>query len=130
MDTESFFDADQIAPADGEVEIVDLSAEPFGDHRRVKVNFRLSFFQEPPNAALSLFDAEGEEITSVDVVNIFHPVNEVVLHIPKSRARLGKFRLELTLFKLGEREARADEEGEVKLTTQGLSSRAVIFTLQ
>lgn len=128
MSEEPFFQADQITPADGEVEVIDFRAEPYADQRRIKVTFRLSFFQEPPNAAISLFDAQGEVISSVDLVNITHPENEITLHIPGSVNSAGEFQLELTLFKLEEREAQPDEKGEVKLTTLKLSSQRIPFS--
>ena len=128
MSEEPFFQADQITPADGELEIIDFLAEPYADQRRIKVTFRLSFFQEPPNAAISLLDEQGEVITSVDLVNITHPENEITLHIPRSVNSAGEFQLELTLFKLEEREAQPDEKGEVKLTTLKLSSQRIPFS--
>lgn len=130
MSENAFFQTDQINPDNNDVEIIDFSAEPYGDDRRVKFSFRLSFFREPPNAAIILFGADGEEIASVDVVNLFHPENAVTLHIPKSRAQEGEYQAELTLFKLEQREAQADEEGEYKLETQNLHSRRITFTLQ
>lgn len=130
MNENAIFQADQVTPASGEVEIVDLTAEPYEDQRRLKVNFRLSFFQEPPNASIALIGVKGEEIASVDLVNIFHPDNEVTLHIPKSSAKKGEYQVKLTLFKLGERKARADEDGEVRLITQNTSTKTITFTLQ
>lgn len=130
MNKDGIFSVDQIIPADSEAEIINLTAEPYEDHRRVRVTFRLSFFQEPPNAAITLFGVEGEEITSVDVLNIFQTENEVTLHIPKARGHQGEYKVELTLFKLKERKARVDEDGEVKLSTQNLSTRTIAFTLQ
>lgn len=130
MSEGAVFQADQITPDDIEVEIIDFSAEPYDDHRRVKLNFRLSFFREPPNAAIVLYGREGEEIASVDMVNISHPENEVTLHIPRSRYQRGEYQAELILIKLGEREAGTDEEGEVKFETQTLSSSRITFTLQ
>jgi len=129
MSEEPFFQADQITPADGEVEVIDFRAEPYADQRRIKVTFRLSFFQEPPNAAISLFGEQGEVITSVDLVNITHPENEITLHIPRSVNSACEFQLELTLFKLEEREAQPGEKGEVKLTTLKLSSQRIPFSL-
>lgn len=128
MSEEAFFQADQITPADNEVEVIDFRAEPYADQRRIKVTFRLSFFQEPPNAAVSLIDEGGEIITSVDMVNITQPENEITLHIPRSVNSASVFQLELTLFKLKEREARPDEKGEVKLTTIKLSSLRIPFS--
>jgi hypothetical protein len=130
MNEGPFFQADQISPADSEIEIVSFTVEPYEDHRRFKVNFRLSFFQDPPNASIALFGVEGEEIASVEVVNIYQPDNEVTLHIPKSSARKGDYRAELTLFSLEERKARPDETGEVRLITQNISTSTFTFTLQ
>jgi len=129
MNQEIPYQTDQIKPANSQVEIIELTAVPYGDHRRVKINFRLSLFQDPPNAAISLFGVEGEELASVNVVNIFQPENEVTLHIPKSRAMKGEYRVKLTLFELEERKAREDEAGEVRLMTNTLSSRDITFTL-
>jgi hypothetical protein len=128
MSEEPFFRADQITAADGKLEIIDFQAEPYADQRRIKVTFRLSFFQEPPNAAISLFDHQGVVITTVDLVNITDPENEITLHIPRSVNSNGEFELELTLFKLEEREAQPDEKGEVKLATHKLSSRRIPFS--
>ena len=123
-----FFQTDQITPEDGEVEIIDFQAEPYADQRRIKVTFRLSFFQEPPNAAIFLLDEGGEVITSVDLVNITHPENEITLHIPRAVTSADVSQLKITLFKLEEREAQPDEKGEVKLTTLTLSSRRIPFS--
>ena len=130
MNGDAFFRTDQITPADNEIEIIDLIAEPYQDHRRVKINFRLSFFQEPPNAAITLYGVDGEKIASVDLVNLIEPENEITLHIPKSQSKVGEYQVQLNLFKLGERKARAGEEGEVKLTTQSLTSRSVSFVIK
>jgi hypothetical protein len=130
MNEEPFFQSDQIAPADSEVEIVDFSAVPYADKARVKIQFRLSFFQKPPNAVISLLGEQDKEIASVDLVNITHPENEITLHIPKPLPIKGDYQLELTLFNLEECEARPDEKGEVRFTTQKLSSKIITFTLQ
>ena len=130
MSEKTLIQPDQVTQADSEVEIVDLSAVPYKDSRRVKVSFRLSAFQTPPNAAISLLGEQGEEIGSVDLVNITHPENEITVHTSKPLSTKGEYQLELTLFNLEEREARPDEKGEVKLATQNLSSKRITFTLQ
>ena len=130
MINENFFQADQITPADRDLEILDFSVEPYPDHRRVKVIFRLSYFQTPPNAALTLQNEEGEELASVEVINIIETENEFTLHIPASHAELGKYQVKLTLFSLIEQEAGPGEKGEVSLITQNLNSKTVSFSLQ
>ena len=130
MSDDTFFQTDQITPADREVTIVDFIAEPYQDRSRVKINFRLSYFQDPPNAAITLSSIDGEEITSVDVVNITHPDNEVTLHIPKSQAQKTEYQVELRLFKLVERKAQGEEEGQISLTTENLKSSTITFAIQ
>ena len=129
MNDDTFFQADQITPADSEVTIIDFFAEPYQDRSRVKINFRLSYFQEPPNAAISLSSIDGEEITSVDVVNITHPDNEVTLHIPKSQALQTEFQVELKLFRLVEHKALGDDKGQISLTTETLKSSTITFAI-
>jgi hypothetical protein len=129
MNTDDYFGIDQVIPADSKVEIIELAAEPYQDLRRVKVHFRLTYFQQPPNASLVLFGVEGEEVAAVDIVNITHPDNEVTLHIPRNQSKKGEYKIELTLFQLEERETGTDEEGEIKLVTQKENSKQITFTL-
>ncbi len=130
MNEEPFFQSDQITPADSTVEIIEFTAQPYEDHKRINVYFRLSYFQDPPNAAIALFGINGEKLASVDVVNIFQPENEITLHIPKVIPQQGDYQVELTLFKMEERKAQADEKGEVKITTRNLQTSRITFTLQ
>ena len=129
MDNDDFFGTDQILPTDSQVDIIELTAEPYQDRRRIKVHFRLSYFQQPPNASLVLFRGEGQEVTAVDIVNISHPDNEVTLHIPRDQAIDGEYKLELTLFKLLERESMAEQAGNIKLVTEKDISKQITFTL-
>ena len=128
MNDEHVLHADQIKPND-DVSIIDLTADPYPDKRRVKVYFRLSFFQQPPNAAISLYGKGDEPLAYVNIVSIFNPENEVTLHIPGSRVQKGAYRVVLTLFDLKEREAREDEKGEVRLETQKLGSETINFII-
>lgn len=130
MDDENFFQSDQVTPLNGEVKILDFTAQPYQDQSRVKIRFRLSSFQRPPNAAITLWDEEGEEVTSVDVVNIFQPDNEITLHIPRSQRGKKEYQVELKVFDLSERPAQDDEKGEIKLTTKNMASSRITFTRQ
>lgn len=125
-----FIQPDQIKPVNSEVEIINFTADVYPDQKRVKVHFRLSSFQAPPNAAITVFGVEGEELASVDLVNITQPESEITLHIPKSHAGKGECQVELKLFDLQERQAQGNEKGEVKLITKKLTSSRTAFTLQ
>jgi len=122
--------SDQITPMDSELVIISFTAAPYPDQKRVKVNFQLSSFQQPPDATITIFGKEGEELASVDVVNISQSDNEITLHLPISHPGKGECQVELKLYNLDERQAREDEKGEVKLTTKNLSSTRTTFTLQ
>ncbi len=130
MSEDTIYQTDQITPANEEVKIIDFTVEPYQDKRRVKVNFRLSYFQEPPSATISLLGIDGEEITSVDVVNIIRPENEVTLHIPASQVKQGNFTVEICLFHLGEGGTEGDDEGKTNLSPHTLTSRKATFTIQ
>lgn len=130
MNNNTFLPSDQITSADNDLEIIDFSAEPYQDQRRVKVNFRLSYFQKPPNATLVLREDDGEEIASVEVVNIIHPENEITLHIPPSQVSQGEYHIEITLFHLEEVAVEGQGDGEAELNTQTLTSRRTTFTFQ
>ena len=129
MKSDDFFGADQIKPADKKVEIIDLTAEPYNDQSRVKIHFRLSFFQDPPNAKISLMGGGGEELTSVDIVNITHPDNEVTLHLPAHKTKQGNYQVVITLFHIEQQNTQADKEGQIELATQILTSRQTTFAL-
>jgi hypothetical protein len=129
MNSDDFFGTDQVMPADSAVEIIELSAEPYQDLRRVKVDFRLSYFQQPPTASLVLFGVDGQEIAAVDMVNITHPDNEVTLHIPRDQSKKGVYKIELTLFQLQERETGTEGGGDVKLVTEKINAKQITFTL-
>jgi hypothetical protein len=129
MTDDHFFQPDQVSPADSEIKIIDLQAEPYQDLRRIKVNFRLPYFQEPLNATITLNRMNGEVLTSVDVVNLFQPQNEVTLHIPGSKVQEGDYQVELVLFRVEEHEAESKEKGDIQLTTQLLTSRTIKFSI-
>jgi hypothetical protein len=129
MNHDDFFGTDQIKPIEGEAEIIDLTAEPYQDLSRVRILFRLSYFRDPPNGSIVLSDGAGEELASVEIINISQPDNEITLHIPNHPAPQGEYQVELTLFHLHEREARGNEEGEIKLTSKKISSKRTAFTL-
>jgi len=122
--------SDQITPAGSGVEIIALKAKPYPDQKRVRVHFRLTQFLEPPNATITLLGVAGEELASVEMVNISQPDNELTLHIPKSYRQQGLYQIAVTLFTLEERDAQGDEIGEVKLETQNLQTNRTTFTLQ
>jgi hypothetical protein len=129
MTDDHFFQPDQVSPADSEIKIIDLLVEPYQDLQRVKVNFRLPYFQEPLNASITLNKMDGKELASVDVVNLIQPENEVTLHIPKPHVQDGEYQVELVLFRVDNREDLGKENSDIHFNTQVLTSRTVTFSI-
>jgi hypothetical protein len=129
MTDDHFFQPDQVSPADSEIKIIDLLVEPYQDLQRVKVNFRLPYFQEPLNASITLNKMDGKELASVDVVNLIQPENEVTLHIPKPHVQDGEYQVELVLFRVENREDLGKENSDIHFNTQVLTSRTVTFSI-
>ncbi|NPV77723.1 MAG: hypothetical protein HPY59_15285 [Anaerolineae bacterium] len=48
-----------------QVHFTRLSAEPWSDGRRIRVNLELSPFQQPPNLILAVHDHEGNEVSRI-----------------------------------------------------------------
>jgi hypothetical protein len=75
---------DMPVPPD-QVRIRTLEVEPTVDGRRLKLEFALTPFQEPPEIDIVALDAAGEEIASTSVIHPTHPKLALTLHL-----RIGK----------------------------------------
>lgn len=121
---------DQILPEDQETDILEITAEPYPDRRRIKVLFRLSSFSSAPNASIKLTNKDNQLLVSADMVNISNPENEITLHLPKNKNQPGKYSVTLELFSLAEEETGAEDGPEVTLKQTNLKSSSCSFTLQ
>ena len=130
MSEDLFFQPDQITPDDADIKILELSAEPYPDQRRVKVEFRISGYRKSLASTISLIDPEGKEITSANIVNIFIPHHEITLHIPASRAKPGTFKLFITLFSLQEVESELEPGKVGEIRSDHLDRKSISFSLK
>ena len=64
-----------------EVRIKVLSAEPYPDGKRLRVNLELTPFQKRPWIEATLVDAEGEEVSSANIIEPLSWKIEFTLHI-------------------------------------------------
>ena len=111
-----------------EIEIVEFSSEIYPDHRRVKVTFLLSAFQKNPNASIKLLNQNNDQLTEVNIVNIFSQANEITLHIPVNQNKPGDYRIELDLFYIQEEKIPGADD-QVSLKSIPLKSVTTSFTL-
>lgn len=113
-----------------EIRILELSAQPYPDNRRVKVNFQLSPFLKAPNAAITMTNQENEQVAAANIVNIFNLENEITLHIPFHLSKPGGFSVHLTLFIIEEDHGGEEESGKITLNQTDFRTLSTSFKLQ
>jgi hypothetical protein len=91
---EFFFPEDNLhRTAPEETKILSLTAEPYEDGRRVRVNIEMSPFEKRPHLEFVLADTENKEISSASFVEPMARKLEFTMHL---RAKPADGPLELT----------------------------------
>lgn len=80
-----------------ETKILSLTAEPYEDGRRVRVNIEMSFFEKRPHLEVTLTDSENQEISTASFVEPMNFKLEFTLHVRTEPAD-GPLDLEARLF--------------------------------
>jgi len=79
---EFFFPEDHLERTSPEkTRIISLSAEPYEDGRRVRVNIEMSFFEKRPHLEVTLIDSEDQEISSASFVEPMNFKLEFTMHL-------------------------------------------------
>ena len=120
---------DQILPEDQETDILEITAEPYPDKRRIKVLFRLSSFAAAPNASITLTNKDNQLLVSANMVNIFSTDNEITLHLPENKNQPGEYSVTLEIFSLTEEEKDAEDGPKITLNQTNIKSSSCSFTL-
>lgn len=124
-----YIQPDQILPENQEAEILDITAEPYPDKRRIKILFRLSSFSSAPNISITLTNEDKETLVTANMVNIFSLENEITLHLPANKNQPGDYTVTLELFSLKEEETGAEDGPKVILKQTNTKSSSCSFTL-
>lgn len=127
---DNFIQPDQILPENKEIDILDLTAEPYADNRRIKVNFRLSSFYTPPHASLKICNEKQEELVIVNIVNIFNPENEITLHLPAHQNQPGKYTISMDIFFILEDEPDTGDNNPISLKQSKPKTFSTSFIIQ
>ncbi len=95
-----FFFPDDLAPRTPPeaTRILDLRAEPYPDRVRVRVNLEITPFQQRPHLEVTLFDADGTEVTSTSLVEPLGWKLEFTLHLRNRPEPAGLYRLRAILY--------------------------------
>ena len=80
-----------------EVRIRGLTAEPWPDGRRVRVNLELTPFQNRPNGEIDIRNDQGEEVSSVSFIETIDPKMQFTMHL-RIQETQGKFTVTATIF--------------------------------
>ena len=81
MEINLFNDANSVPQPKHKVRIEAFDAAPYRDRFRVKVNLKLTPFQERPNLLIVARRADGLAVSDLDVIATMHFDNEFTLHI-------------------------------------------------
>ncbi len=79
-----------------ETHITSLTAEPYPDGQRVRVNIEITPFQKRPHIEVSITDSAGEEVSTASIVEPMGWKLEVTMHL--RGARSSPFKIEARLF--------------------------------
>jgi hypothetical protein len=80
-----------------ETKIISLTAEPYEDGRRVRVNIEMSAFEKRPHLEFTLTDTENQEISTASFVEPMAWKLEFTLHL-RTKPADGPLDLEARLF--------------------------------
>lgn len=81
MEINLFNDASLAPQPRHKVKIEDFQVAPYADRFRVKVNLKLTPFQERPNLAIIARRSDGLLVSDLDVIATMHFDNEFTMHL-------------------------------------------------
>ena len=98
MEINLFNDPNLVPQPRRKVKIEQLSATPYRDRFRVKVNLKLTPFQERPNLLITARRADGRLVSDLDVIATMHFDNEFTMHIRGLDEPSGDYTLRAELY--------------------------------
>ena len=125
-----FADPSEVPLPPNEVRIRELNVDPWPDGKRLRVYLEVDPFQRRPNADLTLLDQDGQELSSVSIIESMTRKMELVMHL--RNAASGSCTLQATLYyaTLPEStEPGGDPQPEPMLDRQVVDTRQVTFEL-
>lgn len=80
-----------------EVRIRQFSAEPWPDGRRVRIHLEITPFQKRPSSEIEIYDAGGEEIATLSIVEAISPSMDLTMHLRVPEPR-GMYKVMASLY--------------------------------
>ena len=98
MEINLFNDANLVPQPKHRVKIEDFQVSPYPDRFRVKVNLKLTAFQERPNLVITARRSDGLQVSDLDVIATMHFDNEFTMHIRGVEEPTGDYTLTAELY--------------------------------
>ncbi len=80
-----------------ETRILTLSAEPYPDAKRIRINLEMTPYQVRPHLDMVLLDPNGKEVATVSIIEPMAWKQEFTIHL-RSERQDGKYKLIMRLF--------------------------------
>ena len=98
MNNAFFFDSSEAIPLPPEdVRLINFTAQPYPDGKRVRVMAEATPFQVRPWIEITMSDADGDEVAYANIVEPMNYKVEITMHIRRADPR-GKYSLAARLF--------------------------------
>ena len=98
MEINLFNDANLVPQPRRKVKIEDFQVAPYADRFRVKVNIKLTPFQERPNLVIIARRSDGLLVSDLDVIATMHFDNEFTMHLRGIDEPEGEYTLTAELY--------------------------------
>ena len=92
-----FSDPEDLPVPQAEVRIRELTAEPWPDSRRVKVEIHLTPFQVKPNIDIKIINSQSDEVAFFSIVEALQPKMDFTIHLREAETG-GKYQVEARVF--------------------------------
>ena len=135
MDDIFFTESSEAPVPPNEVRIRALKAMPRPDGQRILTEIEISPFQQKPNVELIIRDKDGEELSSLSVVEAMDPKMDFTMHI-RGEKKTGTFTLKARLFyaDIEKHEKGEDEEAVsgdiIKEASRDIDELEITFTIE
>ena len=98
MEINLFNDASLVPQPRRKVKIESIGVDPYADRFRVKVNLKLTPFQERPNLVITARRSDGLQVSDLDIIATMHFDNEFTMHIRGLDDPSGEYTLTAELY--------------------------------
>ncbi len=98
MEINIFDDPSRVPQPRDKIKIEALNVQPYPDGRRVRVDVRVTAFQERPNLLLLALDENGRTVNELNVIATMHANMEFTMHMRHKPDPAGSYVLVAELF--------------------------------